>query len=262
MDGLVTALAAGGGLILGDSLEIVVERYGVKKDLNRPWWRCPNCEKPASGIGLVPLVRVLPRRQPCPGCAQPQAKWWRPLVLAVVSAVILGAFAVRIGPDIVLSVYCVLGLSLVAISAIDLEHFIIPNRIIYPTLALMVPLLVVSAAVDHQWNALAHAAISGAVAFVIFLVIHLVVPHGMGFGDVRLAGVLGLATGWLGFTHAFVGFLAGFILGAAIGIVIIAVTGGGRKTKIPFGPFLAAGAVVTVVWGNPLVHTFFNRGGV
>jgi leader peptidase (prepilin peptidase) / N-methyltransferase len=261
MDVLVTALSASGGLILGDSLEIVVERLGAHEGLEGPWWQCPNCKEPASGIGLVPLVCVLQRRRPCPRCQEQRGHPWRPLVLAVVSALVLGAFAVRIGPDIVLSAYCVLGLSLVALSAVDLEHFIIPNRIIYPTLALFVPLLVISSAVDHRWTALAHAAIAGAAGFLFFYVVHWIVPHGMGFGDVRLAGVLGLATGWFGLTHAFIGFLAGFILGAVIGSVVMVVTGGGRKTKIPFGPFLAAGAVVAVVWGNPLVHTFLNRGG-
>ena len=84
----------------------------------------------------------------------------------------------------------------------------------------------------------------------------------MGFGDVRLAGVIGLATGWLGLGHAFVGFFAGFVLGAVIGIVFMVATGGGRKTKIPFGPFLAAGAVLSIVWGTPVAHALFHRGGV
>jgi leader peptidase (prepilin peptidase)/N-methyltransferase len=81
----------------------------------------------------------------------------------------------------------------------------------------------------------------------------------MGFGDVRLAGLIGMGTGWLGLGHAFVAFMAAFLLGAAIGIVVMKVTGGGRKTKVPFGPFLAAGAVIAVLWGGPLVTTFLHR---
>jgi leader peptidase (prepilin peptidase)/N-methyltransferase len=69
-----------------------------------------------------------------------------------------------------------------------------------------------------------------------------------------------VAAGWLGFGPLFVAFLAAFVLGAGIGIVAMAVSGAGRKTRIPFGPFLALGAVIAVVWGSPLAHTFFHRG--
>jgi leader peptidase (prepilin peptidase)/N-methyltransferase len=185
---------------------------------------------------------------------------WRPAVLAVVSAVVLGSMAARIGADIALAPFAVWGLSLVAISAVDLERQIIPNRLVYPTLALVIPLLVLSSAVDDRWGALTRAAIAGFGAFATFYAIHVAVPRGMGFGDVRLAGVIGVATGWLGLGRAFVGFLAAFILGSVLGIAAMAVTGAGRKTKIPFGPFLAAGAWVTVLWGGPWAHALFHRG--
>ena len=103
------------------------------------------------------------------------------------------------------------------------------------------------------------AAIGGAAAFVAFLAVHLAVPRGMGFGDVRLAGVVGFATGWLGLGHAFVGFFTAFVLGAWSGSWPWRSSGGGRKTRIPFGPFLAAGAVVTVLWGSPVAHVLFHH---
>jgi leader peptidase (prepilin peptidase)/N-methyltransferase len=260
MDALVTGVSAAGGFVLGDGLEILVDRLGERRPLDRPWWRCEACQAPATGLGLVPVARVVVRGRGCPQCGVRVAHPWRPAVLAVVSALVVGAFAARLGADVVLAAYAVFGLSMVAISAVDLERYIIPNRIIYPTLALLVPLFVVASAVDHRWGSLGRAAISGAVAFGGFFVLHVAVPKGMGFGDVRLAGVIGLATGWLGFGHAFVGFFAGFVLGAVIGIVFIVVSGGGRKTRIPFGPFLAAGAVLSVVWGNPVAHALFHRG--
>jgi leader peptidase (prepilin peptidase)/N-methyltransferase len=262
MDALVTGVSAAGGFVLGDGIEILVDRLGERRPLDRPWWRCPSCDAPATGLGLVPVARVLVRRRGCPGCGEVVTRPLRPALLAVVSAVVLGAFAARIGADVVLAAYAVFGLSMVAISAVDLERYIIPNRIVYPTLALLIPLFVVASAVDHRWGSLGRAAIAGAVAFVGFFTLHLIYPGGMGFGDVRLAGVIGLALGWLGLGHAFVGFFAGFVLGAVIGIVVIAVTGGGRKTKIPFGPFLAAGAVLSIVWGTPAANALFHRGGV
>jgi leader peptidase (prepilin peptidase) / N-methyltransferase len=262
VDALVTAVSAVGGLVLGDELEIVVDRLGQRQSLARPWWRCETCQAPARGLGLVPVARVVVRRGGCPSCAAPVSHPLRPAVLAVVSALVLGGFAAHFGADVVLAAYAVFGLSMVAISAVDLERYIIPNHIIYPTLALLIPLFVVASAVDHRWGSLGRAAIAGAVAFIGFLVLTLIYPAGMGFGDVRLAGVIGLALGWLGLGHAFVGFFAGFVLGAVIGIIVIAVSGGGRKTKIPFGPFLAAGAVLSIIWGTPAANALFHRGGV
>ncbi len=262
MDALVTAVSAAGGFVLGDGLEILVDRLGERRPLDRPWWRCEACQAPATGLGLVPVARVLARRRGCSSCPEGVKHPLRPAVLALVSAAVLGLFGARFGADVVLAAYAVFGLSMVAISAVDLERWIIPNRIIYPTLGLLIPLFVISSAVDQRWGSLARAAIAGAVAFSGFFVLHVAVPKGMGFGDVRLAGVIGLATGWLGLGHAFVAFFAGFVLGAVIGIVFMAVSGGGRKTKIPFGPFLAAGAVISIVWGSPAAHALFHRGGV
>ncbi|HTZ10127.1 MAG TPA: A24 family peptidase [Acidimicrobiales bacterium] len=260
MDALVTAVCAAGGLVLGDELEIVVERTGAHRGLERPWWGCPSCAAPAPAAALVPVVRSFAWGRGCPACRHVRPRAWRPLVLGVVSAAVLGGFAARIGPDAALAPFCVFGLALVAISAVDLERQIIPNRLVYPTLVTVAVLLVVASAADGAWHAVTWAAIAGAGAFAAFLVVHLAVPRGMGFGDVRLAGVTGMATGWLGLGRAFVGFLAAFVLGAAVGIAAMAVSGAGRKTRIPFGPFLAAGAVVTVLWGGPVAHSLFHRG--
>jgi leader peptidase (prepilin peptidase) / N-methyltransferase len=180
--------------------------------------------------------------------------------MAVVCAGVFGGFAVKLGTDVALAPFCILAASLVAISFVDLEYFRIPNRILYPTLMLVAPLLVLSSALDHRWGSLARAAIAAAAAFAGFFVVHVAVPKGMGFGDVRLAGLVGLSTGWLGLGHAFVAFLAAFVSGALVGVVVMVVTGGGRKTRVPFGPFLSAGAVFSVIWGGPIAHALFHHG--
>jgi leader peptidase (prepilin peptidase) / N-methyltransferase len=259
MHALVTGVSAGAGLLLGGELEIVVERLGERRPFDRPWWRCPSCAMPYRGRGLVPVANAVFLRRGCHSCRERVSHPWRPVLLGVLSAIVLGAFAARIGDDVALAAYAVFGLSMVAMSAVDFERQIIPNRLVYSTLALMVPLFVVSSAVDDRWGSLARAAIAGAAAFVAFLVVHLAVPRGMGFGDVRLAGVIGIATGWLGLGHAFVGFFFAFVLGALVGVVAMVVSGAGRKTRIPFGPFLAAGAVVTVLWGSPVAHALFHH---
>jgi leader peptidase (prepilin peptidase) / N-methyltransferase len=179
--------------------------------------------------------------------------------MGVVCSVVLGAFAARIGSDIVLAPFCLFGLSLVAISFVDIERYVIPKRIVYPTLAVIVPFLVLSSAVDDRWDSLERAGMAGAFAFLAFLALHLALPRGMGYGDVRLAGLIGLTIGWLGVGHAFVAFSASFLLGALFGVTVMVVSGQGRKTRIPFGPFLAAGAVFSVIWGNPIAGALFHR---
>ncbi len=79
----------------------------------------------------------------------------------------------------------------------------------------------------------------------------------MGFGDVRLAGLLGAGLGWLSLLHVYVGFLAAFAFGAVYGVVLMVAKGTGRKTKLPFGPALVAGAMVGVLWGTPIIHAIF-----
>jgi leader peptidase (prepilin peptidase) / N-methyltransferase len=259
MDSGITAVCAVGGLFIGDALEVVVERTGARAAFDRPWWRCPSCQAPATGLGLVPLVRSVERAGGCRHCKKPIPHARRPFDLAIVTAAVLGGFGWRFGAQAALAAYAVFGAALVAVSAVDLEHMRIPNRIVYPTLFVMTPLLVVASAVDHRWGSLARAAIGGAVAFTAFFLLHLAVPKGMGFGDVRLAGVIGLGTGWLGLGHVFVAFATAFVLGGVIGIGVMIATGGGRKTKVPFGPFLAAGAVVAVLWGGPVAAGLFHH---
>jgi leader peptidase (prepilin peptidase) / N-methyltransferase len=258
MDALLTGVAVVAGLLTGDLLEVVVERVVGREDWERPWWRCEACRAPATGLALVPLVRVVARARPCPSCATRAAHARRPAVLSLLAGGVLGVFAARIGADVALVAYCVFGLSLIAISAVDLETMRIPNRLVYPTFVVMVPLLALASAVDDRWGSLARAAVAGASAFVVFFAIHLLVPRGMGFGDVRLAALIGLGVGWLGLGHAFVAFFVAFVLGAVIGLTLVIVTGRGRGTRIAFGPFLSAGAVIAVAWGGPLADVLLH----
>jgi leader peptidase (prepilin peptidase)/N-methyltransferase len=148
---------------------------------------------------------------------------------------------------------------MLVVTVIDLEHFVIPNRVVYPTLALALPLLAVAAAAEHRWDRLGHALVGGGGAWLLLLLVHLVSPRGMGFGDVRLAFVLGLFLGWLGYSHVVLGLFAGFLLGSVAGIVLVVGRRRSRKDAIPFGPFLAAGALLAVLAGTPVLHWY--RGG-
>jgi leader peptidase (prepilin peptidase)/N-methyltransferase len=178
----------------------------------------------------------------------------------VVTGSLFGLAAVHFGRDLVLAPYCVFFALLVVISVTDLSHRLVPRRLIYGALALIVPLLVASSAVDHSWHSLDGALIAAAVAFGLFFAIWWFIPRGMGFGDVRLAGAIGFTTGWLSLLHAYVAFLAGFLVGMVFGLVLMAVSSAGRKTRIPFAPSLAVGAVIAVFWGAHIAQSLFHAG--
>ena len=146
--------------------------------------------------------------------------------------------------------------NLVAVSAVDLELFLVPNRILLATLVLGVPLLALAAVADGTGHDVAMAATGAAIGFGLLLVINLVVPRGMGMGDVKLAGVLGLWLGYLDLGHVFLGLFLGFLLGSLGGGVLIATGLRSRRDHIPFAPFLAAGAVVAILVGAPLLDWY------
>jgi leader peptidase (prepilin peptidase) / N-methyltransferase len=254
MDPLLVAGCAAGGLIAGDLLEPLADRLPKKLPLDRPWFRCPSCEAPDTGSARIPVLRNLSRRRPCGSCGDSRPHALRPAIQGVLSAAVLAGLAVRFGPNLALAAYAVIGLALVAISIIDIETRMVPNRILYPAAFVAAPLLVAAAAVDHRWTSLWHAAACAAIGFVALFLVHFAYPKGMGFGDVRLAGLVGGAAGWMGFRAAFVAFFLMFLLGSIGGIIQLAVTGGGRRTAIGFAPYMAAGTLVVVIFTMPIFH--------
>ncbi|MGH9080074.1 MAG: prepilin peptidase, partial [Acidimicrobiales bacterium] len=172
-----------------------------------------------------------------------------------------GAAAAHFGSHPVLAPFCVFFAMLVVVSFTDLSHRLVPRRLIYGALVLIVPLLVLTAADDGSFAGLTGSAIAGAVAFAVFFALWWFIPRGMGFGDVRLAGAIGLTVGYLSLLHAYVAFLAGFVIGMVFGLALMAATGTGRRTRIPFAPSLAVGAVIAVFWGGQLAHGLFHTAG-
>lgn len=198
---------------------------------------------------------------PVPVEAPPPPGAWEREAAAVVTGALFAGAAIKFGAVPELAAYCVLFAGLVAISVADIRVRLVPRVILYPTLALMTLALVAAAAVAGHWHPLLDAVIGGAAAFAVFFAIWFIVPRGMGFGDVRLAGVIGAGLGWLGFRQVFLGFLAAFVVGSVVGLTLMAVKGTGRKTALPFGPALAAGCVVGVLWGGTLANLWIHPGG-
>jgi leader peptidase (prepilin peptidase)/N-methyltransferase len=179
---------------------------------------------------------------------------------AMVTGLLFGAAAWRFGWHVILAPYCVFFAMLVAISVTDLTHRLVPRHLVYGGMALIVPLLFVTAGLAGTWHDLVGSLVGGAVAFGLFFAVWWFVPRGMGFGDVRLAGAIGFTVGYLSLLHAYVAFLTGFVVGLLFGLVMMAVSSSGRKTRIPFAPSLALGAVIAVLWGGHLAHSLFNSG--
>ena len=144
------------------------------------------------------------------------------MAIAIVCGVLFGALAARFEDSWALPAYLVLATALVALSVIDLELYILPNRIVYPLALAMIVLLTLAAVGDDDFDAIVRGLLAGVVAFTIFFVLHMISPRSMGFGDVKLAFVLGLSLGWLGWGEVLLGLFLGFLYGAVIGLVLIA----------------------------------------
>jgi leader peptidase (prepilin peptidase)/N-methyltransferase len=220
---------------------------------------------------IVRVPRKLPLRGPVDGFADaltdepasvdtlPVATRTQRILLALLTGALFVGMGARFDDSWVLPAYLVLTGALVALSVIDLQHFLLPNRIVYPmTLALLV-LFTLASLLDDDWGALGRGAAAGAIAFAIYFVLHMVSPRSMGFGDVKLSFALGLALGWLGWGELLLGLFLGFFYGAVIGIILMIVRRRDRKQAIPFGPFMAAGALTAILVGAPIITWY--RGG-
>jgi leader peptidase (prepilin peptidase)/N-methyltransferase len=240
-------LAAVVGAVFGSFLNVVAYRLPRGESLSRPRSRCPQCQTQIKAYDNVPVLSWLALRGRCRACRAPISARY-PLVEAVTG---LLCFLVVLdqGMDESALLGLVLVLLLVPITLIDLDHRIIPNKL---TLlgAVLAPAILAFTAPDAIPEHLIAAA--GAGGF--FLLAALAYPRGMGMGDVKLAFVLGLFLGRAVVPALFVALVAGSLVGAAI----MARKGAaeGRKTAVPFGPFLALGGVVALFAGDALVDWY------
>ncbi|MEA2228727.1 MAG: leader peptidase (prepilin peptidase) / N-methyltransferase [Solirubrobacteraceae bacterium] len=244
------ALAAVGGLLVGSFLNVVVHRLPRGESLSRPRSRCPGCGTPIAPYDNVPVLSWLVLRGRCRHCGTRIAGRY-PLV-ELVTAVLYVAVVLAKDEAVQVALGLLLVTALVPIALIDLEHRLIPNRITLPAaIAAVVAGLVLDVGfVPEQL-------IAGAAAGGFFLLAALAYPRGMGMGDVKLAGVLGLYLGRAVAPALFIALIAGVLVGA----LVIARKGAsaGRKTAVPFGPFLALGGLVSFFVGEGLVDAYLDR---
>ncbi|MEA2270923.1 MAG: leader peptidase (prepilin peptidase) / N-methyltransferase [Solirubrobacteraceae bacterium] len=244
------ALAAVGGLLVGSFLNVVVHRLPRGESLSRPRSRCPGCGTPIAPYDNVPVLSWLLLRGRCRHCGTRIAGRY-PLV-ELVTAVLYVAVLLAKDEAVHVALGLLLVTALVPIALIDLEHRLIPNRITLPA-----AIAAVAAGLALDIGFVPEQLIAGAAAGGFFLLAALAYPRGMGMGDVKLAGVLGLYLGRAVAPALFIALIAGVLVGA----LVIARKGAseGRKTAVPFGPFLALGGLVSFFVGEGLVDAYLDR---
>ncbi|MDP8968835.1 MAG: prepilin peptidase [Actinomycetota bacterium] len=238
------------GLIVGSFLNVVAHRLPGRMSLAMPASHCPSCETPIKPYDNIPVLSWLLLRGRCRSCSEAISARY-PIVEACTAALFAAVVAVHHGDFAALVLGLVLVAFLVPIALIDLDHRIIPNRLTLPAAVLAV---VLGTALDPGGQV--ERLIAGAAAGLALGLPSLLNPKGMGMGDAKLTGVLGL---YLGAAVAPAFFVA-FLLGTVTGVAIIARKGmaQGRKTAVPFGPFLALGGVVGLLAGDELVQLYLT----
>jgi leader peptidase (prepilin peptidase) / N-methyltransferase len=234
------------GAVIGSFLNVVAHRVPLGESLVSPPSRCPECEAPVKPYDNVPVVSWLLLRGRCRNCGTRISPRY-PLVELATALVFAAVVAVRgFDDDLVLELPFVA--ALIALAAIDFDHKLLPNKIVYPLAAYGV---IATLLVDR--DDLVENLIAGAGAFAFLLLAVIAYPRGMGMGDVKLAGAMGLYLG----LSVIPALLTAFLTGSIVGVVIIAREGAaGRKKAVPFGVFLALGGIVGVLAGPELIDFY------
>jgi leader peptidase (prepilin peptidase) / N-methyltransferase len=238
------------GAVVGSFLNVVAYRLPRHESLISPASHCPRCGTPVKPYDNIPILSWLLLRGRCRSCGGAISPRY-PLVEALTAVLCVGVVVVH-HSAVSVALGIVLVLLVVPAALIDLEHRIIPNRLTLPGAVLALAIGLALDAPGEPERLIAAAAAGG-----FLLIAALAYPGGMGMGDVKLAAVMGLCLG----AAVAPAVLIALVSGVALGVLIIARRGAaaGRKTAIPFGPFLALGAVIAALAGQPLVDLYVNH---
>ncbi|HEX6580198.1 MAG TPA: prepilin peptidase [Actinomycetota bacterium] len=242
------------GLVVGSFMTVAVHRLPKGESVVQPRSRCPSCGAEIGARDNVPVLSWLLLRGRCRRCGQRISVEYPLLEVTTAGVVVLAAIrhpdpwqAVLVGGLLAL---------MPGIALIDLRHRIIPNRLTYPALLLFVPVILLAWAIGDAADPVRAGLgllLYGGVLFIVAAI-----SGGMGMGDVKLAAVIGLVLGSLGLRFVGVAAAAAIVLGG-LGAIVALAMGRGRKSAIPFGPYLAVGAVVAGLWGEPLASWYIGR---
>jgi len=262
MEAVSIVLAAVVGMAVGSFLNVCIDRLPRNESIVNPPSHCEACHHRLAIRDLIPLFSFLRLKGRCRYCQAfiPQRLFWVELSTATIFALLYWSYSsnTELGVDwlAIMAFYACL---FIVIFVVDLEHGLILNKVLYP--GMLVALLIALFLPQPPWivqlwvHGLPNFALGAAIGLVVFLLLALVSRGGMGFGDIKLAALIGLATG---FPLVLLAVIMGAILGGLAAIILLATRKRGRKEAIPFGPFLAAAAMVTLLWGNNILNWYLG----
>lgn len=249
LDVLVPVFAFLLGLNIGSFLNVVAHRVPAGQSVVSPPSACPRCGHEIRARHNIPVLGWLLLRGKCFDCGEPISARY-PLVEAG-TGVAFALVAIRLGADEglrLLPAYLTFAAVGIALALIDLDVRRLPDVIVLPSYPVLAALLLIGGDGDALLRALIGAAILGAFFFIVWFV----APGGMGFGDVKLAGLVGGMTAYLTWGTFLVGAFMGFLLGAVAGVLLMAGGKAGRKSAVPFGPFMILGAWTAILGAGHL----------
>jgi leader peptidase (prepilin peptidase)/N-methyltransferase len=265
------AIAGIVGLLIGSFLNVVIYRVPLKRSIVNPPSACPACGHRLAWFENVPVFAWIGLRGRCRNCGSrisiryPIVELGTGLFFAGTAWALLSRSSdgvVGAASFVALIAFLYLAAISVALAAIDLETQTLPNAIVLPAYLIMIAVLGASSLISGDLAALLRGGIGLFGLFAAYYLMALVYRGGMGFGDVKLAGVLGFAMAWLGWGVFAVGAFAPFILGGIFAIILVLSTKAGRKTRVPFGPWMLLGAWVGIFFGLDIAASYLNFVGL
>jgi leader peptidase (prepilin peptidase) / N-methyltransferase len=246
------------GVLFGSFANVLIHRIPAGMSIASPPSACPSCGTQIKPYDNIPIVSWLVLRGRCRACSASISARYPLVELGMGVLLAVTALTADRLSDLVVTLPLVFLASTLAV--IDLDTKRLPDPLTLPLLVAMPAAGGIAVALGSPGEAWIRAAVTALAAGAVFLVIALVAPAGIGLGDVKLAPSLGFAMGFLerGGARAFLGFLLAFLLGAVIGVALMLTKRAGRKTKIPFGPFLVAGSLISIWWGEGLVRLWLG----
>jgi leader peptidase (prepilin peptidase)/N-methyltransferase len=244
------------GLAVGSFVNVVIYRVPRGQSVLRPRSRCPRCETALRPWHNVPVLSWVALRGKCARCKERIGLRY-PLV-ELATAALFVAVTARLGATLALPAYLYLAAVAVALTMIDFDVRRLPNAIVLPSYVVAAVLLVPPVVAHGDWWSAVRGLAAMAALYAFYLALAFLYPGGMGFGDVKLAGLLGLYLGWLGWSSVLVGTFTGFLVGGLAGGVLLATRRAGRKTAIPFGPAMLAGALLALFVAGPVATWYLS----
>lgn len=252
------------GALIGSFLNVVIWRVPRGESIVRPGSACPHCARPIAWYDNIPIVSWLMLRARCRHCGgrigirYPLVEAGTAVLFALVAVgAVYDAFPAALTPALLF--WAAIG---IALTLIDLDHHRLPDVITLPAYPVTALLLVLASSLTGEWGRMLQALIGLVVLGGLYLLLALAYPAGMGLGDVKLSGSLGMLLAWLGWPQLIVGGFSAFVVGGVIGVALMLIGRAGRKSGVPFGPFMLIGAAIGLTAGPALADGYLRLTGL